>query len=191
MYYCDVERVCPKADDDEPAGDWATSDDSVHDVLVNKKSNAMLVFILFSTEENLVSFLCCCFAKVLSQSPRKSRLYRSISCVCSRSFPGTLSVLVFHMPIVMSFLPRIFDNAPAACLTPPSWCTAEGSVLVIQVGDRSGMVCYLFSSHGELRAKYNLTEPIPLQVEHVAVEFVVETFHPSGPSLRTMKTSAQ
>ena len=140
---------------------------------------------------SFVSFLCCCFAKVLSQSPRKSRLYRSISCVCSRSFPGTLSVLVFHMPMVMSFLPRIFDNAPAACLTPPSWCTAEGSVLVNQVGDRSGMVCYLFSSHGELRAKYNLTEPIPLQVEHVAVEFVVETFHPSGPSLRTMKTSAQ
>ena len=40
-------------DGDEPAGDWATSHDSVHDVLVNKKSNAMLVFILFSTEENL------------------------------------------------------------------------------------------------------------------------------------------
>ena len=46
-------------------GEWATSHDSVHYVLVNKKSNAMLVFILFSTEENLVSFLCCCFAKVL------------------------------------------------------------------------------------------------------------------------------
>ena len=52
-------------DGDEPAGDWATSHDSVHDVRVNKKSNARLVFILFSTEENLVSFLCCCFAKVL------------------------------------------------------------------------------------------------------------------------------
>ena len=52
MYYCDVERGCPKADGDEPAGDWATSHDSVHDVLVNKKSIAMLVFILFSTEEN-------------------------------------------------------------------------------------------------------------------------------------------
>ena len=43
MYYCDVERDCPQADVDEPAGDWATSHDSVHDVLVNKKSNAMLV----------------------------------------------------------------------------------------------------------------------------------------------------
>ena len=42
-----------------------TSSDNVHDVLVNKKSNAMLVFILFFTEENLVSFVCCCFTKVL------------------------------------------------------------------------------------------------------------------------------
>ena len=44
----------PQADGDEPAGDWATFHDSVHDVPANKKSNAMLVFILFSTEENLV-----------------------------------------------------------------------------------------------------------------------------------------
>ena len=47
------------------AGDWATTHDSVHDVLVNKKSTAMLVFILFSTEENVVSFLCCCCGPVL------------------------------------------------------------------------------------------------------------------------------
>ena len=65
LYYCDVKRDCPQADGDEPAGDWTTSHDSVHDVLVNKKPNAMLVFILFSTKENLVSFLCCCFTKVL------------------------------------------------------------------------------------------------------------------------------
>ena len=44
-----------------------------HDVLVNKKSNAMLVFILFSTEENLVSFLCRCFAKVLPSHFTESR----------------------------------------------------------------------------------------------------------------------
>ena len=65
MYYFNVERDCPQADGDEPAGDWATSLDSVHDVLKNKKSSAMLVFILFSSEEYLVSFLCCYFAKVL------------------------------------------------------------------------------------------------------------------------------
>ena len=44
--------------------------------------------------------------------------------------------------------------------------------------------------HGGSWAKYNLAEPIPLQVEHVAVEFV-EPFRPSGPCLRTMKISAQ
>ena len=36
-------------------------------------------------------------------------------------------------------------------------------------------------SDGESRAKYNLVEPIPLQVEHVAVEFIVEPFRPFGP----------
>ena len=64
LYYCDVKRDCPQADGDMPAGDSAISHDSVHDVLANKKSNAMLMCILFSTKENLVSFLCC-FAKVL------------------------------------------------------------------------------------------------------------------------------
>ena len=54
------ERDCPQADGDEPARDWATSHDSVHDGLVNKESNVMLAFIFFSTEENLVSFLCPC-----------------------------------------------------------------------------------------------------------------------------------
>ena len=46
------------------------------------------------------------------------------------------------------------------------------------------------SSHGESRAKYNLREPIPLHVEHVAIEFIVVPFHPSGPFLLTMKISA-
>ena len=30
------------------------------------------------------------------------------------------------------------------------------------------------SFHGDSRARYNLGEPIPLQIEHVAVEIVVE-----------------
>ena len=65
MYYCDVEKDCTQADGDEPAGDWVTSHESVHNVLVNEKFSAILVVILFSTQENLVSFLCCCVAKVL------------------------------------------------------------------------------------------------------------------------------
>ena len=65
LYYRDVERNCPLADGNEPAEDWAASHDRVHDVLVNKKSNAMLLLTsFFSTEENLVSFLCWCFTKV-------------------------------------------------------------------------------------------------------------------------------
>ena len=63
----------PAPDGNEPAGGWATPHDSVHNVLVNKKSNAMLVFILFSNEENLVSFLCCCFAKVLQSHFTESK----------------------------------------------------------------------------------------------------------------------
>ena len=66
-------------------------------------------------------------------------LYLSISCVSSWSFPAVLSVLVFHVPMVVLSLPRIFDDAPVAYLTPPSWCTAEGAVLVDRSGDRSGM----------------------------------------------------
>ena len=45
----------------------------------------------------------------------------------------------------------------------------------------------LFSSYGESRARYSLTEAIPLQVEHVAVE----PFRPSGPCLRIIKISAK
>ena len=118
-------------------------------------------------------------------------LYLSISCVSSLSFPAALSVFVFQVPMVMLALSRIFDDAPVAYLTPPSWCTVEGEVLVdLAVTDPVWYVCVL-SSHGESWAKYNLTEPIPLQVEHVAVEFIVEPFRPSGPCLRTMKIFAQ
>ena len=47
------------------------------------------------------------------------------------------------------------------------------------------------SFHGDSRARYSLTEPILLQVEHVAVEFVLEPFRPFGPSLGTMNTFAR
>ena len=44
-----------------------------HDVLVNKKSSAMLAFVLFSTDENLVSFLRCCFVEVLPSNFSESK----------------------------------------------------------------------------------------------------------------------
>ena len=53
LYYRDVERNCPLADGDEPAEDWAASHDSVQDVLVNKKSNAMLLFTSFPLKKTL------------------------------------------------------------------------------------------------------------------------------------------
>ncbi len=80
------------------------------------------------------------FFHLISQSPRMFHLYLSISCVSSWSFPAALSVLVFQVPMVMLSLPRIFDGAPVAHLTPPSLCTAEGAVLVDPGGDRSGIV---------------------------------------------------
>ena len=49
----------------------------------------------------------------------------------------------------------------------------------------------VFSSQGESRAKYYLTEPTPVQVKHKAIEFIMEPFHPPGPFLQTMKMSAQ
>ena len=119
------------------------------------------------------------FFHLISQSPRMFHLYLTFSW----SFPAALSVLVFQVPMVMLSLPRIFDYAPVACLTPPSWCTAEGAVLVDPFA--TDLVWYgcLLSSRGKSLAKYNLTEPIPLQVEHVAVEFIVEPFRPSGSCL--------
>ena len=55
-----------------------------HTVLVNKKSNAMLVFILFSTEETLCPSSVVVSPKffyLISQSLRMFQLYLSISCV--------------------------------------------------------------------------------------------------------------
>ena len=66
-------------------------------------------------------------------------LYLSLSCVSSWSFPAAVSVLVFQVPMAMASLPRIFDDAPVVYLTPPSWYTAVGAVLVDPGGDRSGI----------------------------------------------------
>ena len=141
MYYCDVESDCPQADG-EPAGDCATSHDSVHDVLVHRKSNAVFVFILCCTKETL------CPSSV-AVSPVFFSFHRVQECfICTCPFyvlaPGVsltaLIVLVFQAPMVMLSLPRIFDDAPVAHLTPSSWCTAEGAVLVNPDGVRYGVV---------------------------------------------------
>ena len=77
------------------------------------------------------------------------------------------------------------------------WCT--GSILdtsVLVYGGRRGS-CWpgrrpiRYGIVTCFRARYNLAETILLQVEHVAVEFIVEPFRPSGPCLGTMKIFAQ
>ena len=83
------------------------------------------------------------FYHPISQSPRKFHLYLSTSCVSSWSFPAAPSVLVFHVPIMMLSFPWIFDDASVTYLTSPSWCTAEGALLVDLDGVRSSMVWLL------------------------------------------------
>ena len=83
------------------------------------------------------------FHYLISQSPRMFHLYPFISCTSSWSFPASLSVLVFHVPLVMLSLPWIFAASPVAHLTPLSWYTVEGVVLVDLGGDWSGMVWLL------------------------------------------------
>ena len=106
------------------------------------------------------------FFHLISQSPRMFHLYLSISCVSSWNIPAAVSVPVFHV-------------------RQKAW-----SLLTRAVTDP---VCYgcSFSSHGESRAKYNLMEPIPHQVEHASIEFTMELFCSSGPFLLTMKISTQ
>ena len=114
-----------------------TFDDSVQNVLVNKKSNAMLVFILFSTEENLVSFLCCCFAKVLPShfaeskddmwravfrsfnkvtQPGKIKTWVVAKCTCSYLFKCQLQIIPCNARLQVHF--RSFPERVHRCSTP-------------------------------------------------------------------------
>ena len=60
------------------------------------------------------------FFHIISQSPRMFHMYLSVSCVSSWGFTAAFSVFMFHALMVMLSLPRIFNDAPVACLTPPS-----------------------------------------------------------------------
>ena len=130
----------------------------------------MLVFILFSTGENLVPYLCCCFAKVLPShftSPKMFHLCLSISCV-------------FHVHKVMLPLPRIFYDAPVTYLTPPSWCTAEGAVLVDPGGDRSGMVWLLWYRHDRTTKK---------RISEIQTDCTLWLFFPHCLSMQAVNSS--
>ena len=130
------------------------------------------------------------FFHLISQSPRVFHLYLSILCVSSWSFPAAFSVLVFHVPMVMLSLPQIFDDAPVAYLTSIlAYGRRHGPCWPGRRPTWYGMVaCF----HHMVSHRQNTIWRSPsLQVEHVAVEFIMELFHPSGPFLWPMKISAQ
>ena len=109
------------------AGDWATSHDSVHDVCLCPSSVVVSPLFFHLILQSLRMFHLCPFRVLVPVV-----------------FPAALSALLFHVPMMILSLPRIFDDAPVACLTPPSCCTAEGAVLVDPSGDPSGIIWFLF-----------------------------------------------
>ena len=138
-------------------------------------------------------FLCCCFTKALPFHFTESKdvhLYLSITCVSSWCFPAALSVLVFLVPMVMS-LPRIWDGALVACLTPPSWCTAEGVILVNLGGKRSGMIRLSVVMSWWLKGKRQPDRVHPSPGRTCGHWVHHGTLPPTGPSIWTMKRSAQ
>ena len=89
------------------------------------------------------------------------------------------------------YLALTLSTCPPPLTAPTPRGKACPSLSLVAVAEHGRTRTRWFSSDGESRARYSLTEPIPLQVEHVAVEFIVEPFCSLGPSLRTMKTYAQ
>ena len=102
------------------------------------------VYPCFSTEENLVSFLCCSLAKVLPSHFTESKDVPSVPvhfvCLflefpCSSLCPCVPRAYGDFVPSTnlrgcsISMLDISFEDAAAACLTPLSWCSAEGAVL--------------------------------------------------------------
>ena len=73
---------------------------------------------------------------LFSYNPMMRHLYRSISCKSSSTLPAALTVLTFHVAMVMSSLPR--SLAPVVHLSFPPWCPTENAV-VVPGRDRSGM----------------------------------------------------
>ena len=146
LYYCDVERDCLRQMVMSLLKTWRHSMTVLTMSLWAEDPAPCSCLSSFPPKKTLclssVVVSPKCF-HLISQSPRILHVYLSISCVGSWSFCPALSVLWFHVPMVMLSLPRIFDDVPVAYLTPPSWCTAEGAVLVDPGGDRSGTVWLL------------------------------------------------
>ena len=95
------------------------------------------------------------FFHLISQSPRMFHLYLSILCVSSWSFPVALSALVFHVRCL--FHESLMMHQKHTLHRRPGVQRKARSLLTRAATDPVWYGC-LFSSHGEPRAKYNLTE---------------------------------
>ena len=120
-------------DGDEPAGDRTTTHDSVHDVFVKKKPNALFVFVLLATEVDLVSFFGRCFTKAFPSHLGESKQIPSVSLhLMCEFFQFSCSSQCPDVPCADCDV-VLLVGAPVAYLTPPSWCTTGGVV----IGDRA------------------------------------------------------
>ena len=184
-----------------PSGGWSWAcwrlrapHNSVHDVLVNKKADVVLVFVLFFYWRKHYVLPLFLFRRCFSIS-----FHRVQGCsICARPFrvlvPGVSPLLFLSLCSMWSG-----DAVPSTNLGRCTSSILYTSVLVCS--ERRGRddpaptdpVWYscLLSSHDDSKAKYNTAEPIPFHVEHFAVEFVLDPFRLFGLSRRTMRTTAQ
>ena len=151
----DVGRDCSQADGDEPAGDWATFQDTIHDALVNKKFNAMLMFILFFPlkntlrlplllfhESSSISFhrvqwcpiYACPFPVLVSESGLKFLWFSLVASFSSVHFSASFFLLLLS---IFLLLPEedLMSKAPV-CLYHRSSSLGEYSFLVLFLSRR-------------------------------------------------------
>ena len=104
-----------------------------------------------------------------------------------------------HASATRHILARASLGSQVACVVQVSTICCHIQILILsliypltaRVVGAPQMILQPVSSNGESLAKYNLTEPIPLQVEHVAVEFIVEPFRQIRDKISRLLTCAR
>ena len=104
-----------------------------------------------------------------------------------------------HELVTRHSLARVFLDSQTACVVQVSTICCHIQILILsliypltaRVVGAPQMILQPVSLNGESLAKYNLTEPIPLQVEHVAVEFIVEPFRQIRDKISRLLTCAR
>ena len=125
-YNCDVKWTCPQADGDKSAWDWTAAHDSVHNVPVNKKSNAPCLclsslplkynlwpssvdvspkFFFVLLRWSFFTFKVFLLYSCTLQRPKMFQWYLLISYDNSSSLPAIHKViLTFQVPMVILYL---------------------------------------------------------------------------------------